>query len=307
MPPTASSQRTKRTFASSVVLFVLVLTMPRLSAQVPLTFDVASIHQNQRGPDAPVSTNVPLGPGNVYTPTGGLFRAINYPLFSYIMFAWKMNDAQVAAFRSKAPEWVINDRFNIQARTENTAVTKDELRLMMRSLLADRFGLTVHTETQHLSGYVLQLAHPGVLGPRLRPHPSGVACQSTLPKPDEHGAPPAEVTPDGFPTTCGGLVLLPASAPGHIRIGGSDVPLSVLSTVLPGWGSLNRAVVDGTGLKGTYDYVLDFVPEHAASDPNVSGPLFQQALKEELGLKLEPQKVDVDIIVLDAIRKLDAN
>jgi len=109
--------------------------------QEKLSFDVASVRQNKSGPapngDAPGS-NVPLGPGNVYSPTGGLVSVRNYTLLSYIAFAYKMTDGELDAFRRMAPDWVINDRFNIQARTEKSDVTKDQLRLMMRSLLAER-------------------------------------------------------------------------------------------------------------------------------------------------------------------------
>src|SRR5260370_28611549 len=95
-----------------------------------LSFDVASVRQNKSGPppngDKP-SSNVPLGPGNVYSPTGGLVSIKNYTLLSYITFAYKMTDGQLDAFRVIAPDWIINDPFNLQARTAKSDVRKDQL------------------------------------------------------------------------------------------------------------------------------------------------------------------------------------
>lgn len=119
----------------------------------PRSFDVASVRENK--PSASLakdnsSSNVPLGPGNVYSPTGGLFLARDMKLITYIAFAFKMTDTQLSAFQAMAPGWVNQDRFDIQARTDKRGVTKDDLRLMMQSLLRERFGLAAHSETKQL-------------------------------------------------------------------------------------------------------------------------------------------------------------
>lgn len=273
----------------------------------PLVFDVASVRQSQSTSTA-VNTNVPLGPGNVYSPTGGLFRATNAPLVLYVAFAYRMNDAQLAAFRSAAPAWALQDRFDIQARTENTAVTKDQLRLMMRSLLGDRFGLVMHTETHESPAYAMVLAHPGMLGPHLRRHPSSEGCTRSIPAAAPGEPAPPETTPEGFATTCGGLVLLPSTGAGRIRIGASDVPISLIAGSASGWGDLGRPVVDETSLTGNYDFTLDY--SMAASSPMASdadGPGFQQALKDQLGLKLESRKIPMQVYVLDRIDHMTPN
>ena len=131
-----------------MLVAVFVVPVGGVAQTPPLSFDVASVRENKRGGrsvggERP-SANVPMGPGNIYTPTGGRFTVKNYTLLSYISFAFRMTDAQLAAFHDKAPEWVVQDRFNVDARTDKADVTKDELRLMLRSLLEERFGLKVH-------------------------------------------------------------------------------------------------------------------------------------------------------------------
>jgi uncharacterized protein (TIGR03435 family) len=283
-----------------------------------LSFDVASVRQNKSGPppngDKP-STNVPLGPGNVYSPTGGLVSIKNYTLLSFITFAYKMTDGQLEAFRGMAPDWVINDRFNIQARTETIDVTKDQLRLMMRSLIAERFNLSVHYESRQISVYGLEMIRSGTMGSKLQSHPADSLCPTTLPAKATASTPaPSETIDGGFPTTCGGIVLLPASAPHRYNIGGRNISMSLLANSLTGWGSLGRPVIDKTGLQGTYDFTLEFTPEPSLGSSTSSetpadfnGPPFQEAMKRQLGLRIESQKGEVQVIVPDRIDHLIEN
>jgi len=67
------------------------------------------------------------------------------------------------------PKWVSTDSFDVQARAEGNS-TQDQMCLMLRSLLADRFGLTVHVETAQPPVLALVLEKPGKTGPKLRPH-----------------------------------------------------------------------------------------------------------------------------------------
>jgi uncharacterized protein (TIGR03435 family) len=320
--------RSLLTAAMWMTAFVPILIARDSAAQAPdpshsqtgekLSFDVASVRQNKSGSppngDKP-SSNVPLGPGNVYSATGGLVSIKNYTLLSYITFAYKMTDGQLEAFRGMAPDWVINDRFNIQARTEKNDVTKDQLRLMMRSLIAERFNLSVHYETRQISVYGLQMVRSGTMGPKLQSHPADSLCPTTLPAKATASTPaPTETIAGGFPTTCGGIVLLPASAPHRYNIGGRSISMSLLANSLTGWGSLGRPVIDKTGLQGTYDFTLEFTPEPSLGSSTSSdtaadfdGPTFQEALKKQLGLRIESQKGEVQVIVLDHIDHLIEN
>ena len=76
------------------------------------------------------------------------------------------------------PEWVTTERFDIQARAEKNP-GKDEMRLMMRSLLADRFKLAVHYETLQVPLFAIVLAKPGKTGPQLQLHPIDTSCPTT--------------------------------------------------------------------------------------------------------------------------------
>ena len=271
-----------------------------------LAFDVASVRQNTSGARE-ASSNVPLGPGNVYAATGGVLAARNFPLITYIDFAYRLTDAQEESFRKQVPEWVKVDRFDVQARTDRQDVTKDELRMMMRGLLAERFGLAVHDEMREVPVYALTLAKAGEAGPGLRMHLATRECGAT--RKDLSGDGP-EALPGGFPAVCGGILGLPATGAGRYRIGGSDVAMPLIADSLTGWGGLNRPVVDRTGLAGKVDFVLEYLPQRrpeADSGVDEVGPAFQEALRKQMGLRLEASRGSVKFFVLDRIGRLTEN
>jgi uncharacterized protein (TIGR03435 family) len=78
-----------------------------------------------------------------------------------------MNPRPLAEMQHRLPEWVTSERFDIQAKTDKKDATKDEVRLMMRALLAERFKLVVHDETHQVPVFALMLAKPGKIGPEL--------------------------------------------------------------------------------------------------------------------------------------------
>jgi uncharacterized protein (TIGR03435 family) len=80
-----------------------------------LEFDVGSVKPNNSA-SLSANTNVPLGPGSVYTPTGGYFSAVNYPAAAMIAFAYKIAGDQEQYLRSHVPDWVLSDRFDFEAR-----------------------------------------------------------------------------------------------------------------------------------------------------------------------------------------------
>jgi hypothetical protein len=132
-----------------------------------LSFDVASVKPDNSTEDP--DSNFPLGAGDVYTPNGGFFSATNFPLVAYIAFAYKLRVDQTSYLLPELPAWTGTERFDIQARCEGNP-SKDEMRLMMRSMLADRFKLVVHHETRQLPVLEVVLAKPGKTGPQLQPH-----------------------------------------------------------------------------------------------------------------------------------------
>src|SRR5271154_6935505 len=161
-----------------------------------LEFDVASVRQN-KSDDKPSSTfsldngNVysTVNKGDVFTPRGSYFAATNQPLWHYIAFAYNLSGTQELALRfsyfaglsSKAPTWVTGgfdfpaDRFDITARSDGRP-TKDQMRLMMQALLADRFRLIVHYETRQAPVFALMPVKPGRTGAELVPHPASDSC-----------------------------------------------------------------------------------------------------------------------------------
>lgn len=256
-------------------------------------FEVASIRPNKS--DAPSSSNVPMGPGDVYDARGGFFRATNLPLITYMAFAYKIMGSQTQYRFAHLPKWVGEDRFDIQARAAGTP-SKDEMRLMMQALLADRFGLAVHHETAQVPVAALVLAIPGRTGPDLRPHPADDSCSN----------------PESLPA-CGGIEGMQPRTPGDTRLGGRNVSIGLIANGLP-TREVGRPVADHTGLSGTFDFSLEWYPDltaagptGAGSQPYVSGPSFLEALKEQLGLKLVLRKEPVDVIVVERVKHPSEN
>jgi uncharacterized protein (TIGR03435 family) len=283
----------------------MLLLSLALAAQTPPppSFDVASVKPSQATDRA--TSNFPLGPGDAYTPNGGYFSATNYALSTYIGFAYKINGNQAQFFLDQLPAWVSTDHFDIQARVQGNP-TKDEMRLMMRTLLAERFKLAIHEETRQVSAAALVLAKPGKLGPQIQPHPADVACPKD--------ADPSLLTPDGrFPLLCGGRLQLPESARGHVRYGARNVTLEFLAKAFTGGTGSERTLVDGTGLSGNFDFSLEWAPEirgpvkPGEEAPDPSGPSFEEALREQLGFKLEPKKSSVVVLVLDRVEHPSGN
>jgi uncharacterized protein (TIGR03435 family) len=194
-----------------------------------MSFEVASVKRDA-GPFR--SPNFPLDAGEAYAVTGGRFSA-DFGLPTYISFAYKLSltQEQRQAMIAHLPKWVAEDRFDIQARAANSNPTKDQMRLMMQALLAERFKLTVHFETQETPVLALVLVKPGQTGPKLRPHAEGPPCDA---------APPADV----FPPRCNVMMLNMNT--GRAEGGSRDTTLRLIADALPSMGRLARPVVDRT-------------------------------------------------------------
>jgi uncharacterized protein (TIGR03435 family) len=102
--------------------------------------------------------------------------------------------------------------------------------------------------------------------------------------------------------------------PGRSRLGGRNVTIGFMADMLSQRVDLGRPIVDATGLTGTFDFLLEFTPEskgptppgsNAAADPE--GPSFQQAVQDQLGLKLQPRKGSMEVIVLDHVEHPSEN
>lgn len=275
------------------------------------SFEVASVKANMS--DDPADSNFSLGPGDVYTPNGGRFSATNFPLITYIYFAYRIIGDQLQSLLSQLPAWVATERFDIQARTDGNPAkdTKDQMRLMMRTLLADRFGMKTRYEMRQVPVFALLLARPGKTGPRLQAHPEASSC-STVPPSHSSPAPPAVA--GGYPVLCGGLLEMRPSASGRLRQGARNVTMGFIATQLAAMGKLGRPVIDRTGLGGTFDFALEWVPETDVSQPPGSdfqpdpmGPTFLEALREQLGLRLDSEKGPTEVLVVDHLEHPSGN
>jgi uncharacterized protein (TIGR03435 family) len=318
----------------------LLFAATSLSAQTTTTpslpaFDVASVRPSKAG--ATQHTNVPLDAGYVYgsissddarTAAGGLLIATHQPLWRYIDFAYKLSATQELSLRfsfysgvpkSGAPFWVTGsfdaspEFFDISARAPaDTSI--DQMRLMMRSLLADRFHLVVHFQTADAPAFALVLAHPGVTGPNLQPHPASDHCATTSPQSDQPSAPKRDVTPSAvgdLPPVCGVIAHLPSSTPGQHcggpadqHCGGRAIALSLLASTMPtmtGLSAIQRPVVDQTGLSGLYDFSLYWNWTAAGAETGENTAAFHEALKTQLGLELKPARAPIDILIVDHV------
>jgi len=284
-------------FTMGVVLLGMVLQ----AAQRP-SFDVISVKLNKSTDQA--YSNFPLGPGDVYSHNGGRFTARGLPLVSYIFFAYKITGDQTESVLSQLPGWATADRFDIEAKTDGDPAkdTKNQMRLTMQSLLADRFGMVARHETRQVPVFALSLDKPGKTGPQLRPHPAGATCSTAIPSADGPGL--AAKVDGGYPALCGGFLGMPANEASHMRMGARNVPVDFIASHLIA-NFAGRPVIDRTGLSGTFDVLLEFVPEMngppGAPPADAAGPTFLEALKEQLGLRLEAQKGPVEVLVIDHV------
>jgi uncharacterized protein (TIGR03435 family) len=301
--------------ATGVALFSLLIAPP-IHAQSPavpewqtaaggkMTFEVASVRLSP--PDAPPKGKDFLIPFDVPPPKGGYLSA-NVHLFNYIGFAYKILDtSQYLPLMAHLPKWAQTDQFDIEARAEGSPTT-DQFRLMMQSLLVERFKLAIHTEIQQRPVYALVLDKPGKLGPQLLPHPDNVPCTD---KPDK-----PELGDSGAPPYCG-IAAWRINGRLHDRM--INVPMDQIASFLGGsagfvGGRDPRPIVDQTGLKGKFDLNIEFVKDagglstEIGSEADASGATFTGALKNQLGLKLVKQTAPVPVYVIDHVEMPSEN
>lgn len=281
------------------------------SAQTPsstiaphkLAFEVASVRENKSGGNA--TSNIQLDRGSVYSPTGGVFTARNQYLLTLVIFAYKMKitESWKQLYRS-LPSWAKTDRFDINARAPSANPTKDDMRLMVQSLLEDRFKLRVHREKREMPVFGLYLRKAEELGPQLKPHDPASSCAAPLPQPPAET--PIERVVGLWPATCGDGDDTFVSTY-RLREAGRDMTMDAIADWLTAVGEPERPILDRTGLKGTFDFAFEFDPEYmnpegAGSNPrDPSGSTFIEAIKEQLGLQLRKEDGTVSIFVVDNI------
>ena len=261
-------------------------------------------------------TQLPSQLGRLLHRNAGLFSASNFPLITYIFSAHKLQGNQGQSLVPQLQGWVMTDRFDVQARADRNP-TKDQMRIMMRALLADRFKFAIHTQTRDVPVLAFVLAKPGKTGPQLQAHPADASCQTDVPPATAAARNPdlfRQTVAGGFPALCNAIPGLPASVPGRSRLGGRNVTPGFFADMLSQRVNPGRPMIDATGLAGTFDVLLEFVPEsqtatppaqNAAPDPD--GPTLEQALRDQLGLKLVSRRSAMEVIVVDHLEHLSEN
>jgi uncharacterized protein (TIGR03435 family) len=185
--------------------------------------------------------------------------------------------------------------------------------MMMQGLLAERFKLQVHWETQQAPVFALVEVTQGKLGPQMEADAASDDCGKS-PVPEQASETTSgKLQLEALPIPCGMIAHLPTSgAPGAHRFGGHDVPLKMLADSMPtqtGMATLRRPVVDETGLKGGYNFWIEWTPEDTRNDPEngETGGTFREALKNQLGLKLEAKTGPVEVLVIDHVEQPGEN
>jgi uncharacterized protein (TIGR03435 family) len=280
----------------AVALVCAAEVVARAQAPDALRFEVASVKPASRELLKQRGLACGLAPG-------GKFMAFGTAEW-LIACAYKIPPARKEQEIVGGPSWLDVDLFEVRANTplETIPHSQSEGLAMLKSLLADRFRLSTHRETKQTPIYELVLARrDGKLGPGLR-HASET-CASWIAS-GGRGAPPP--SPSDQPPC-----FRQSVAPSLIRW--TAMSLSHLADMLSP--RLQRPVQDRTGLSGYFDLELQWQPEPAAADqtggalPDLAGfpTTISTALQEQLGLKLQPGKAPLDVLVIDRIERPSEN
>ncbi len=276
----AQAGKTVRWQLGIVFAAVIVCAATARAAGTELGFDVASVKVNQKAE----------GPSQISGPTPGRFVASNTPLRFIVLYTYGLIDHELVG----APEWMSSTSIDVTATyPSGTTPNEQDVRIMVRGLLRDRFGFVAHKEQREMPIYSLTLARKdGRLGTQLRR--SEVDCEKwiadKLPTVDAGGS--SSVAPSGKRPACGVM------ATRKFLVGGTRT-MQQLAVTLQGALGLGRPVFDRTGLTGTYDIDLQWTPEGIDGD----GPSIFTALQEQLGLKLAPEKAQVEVLVIDKVER----
>jgi uncharacterized protein (TIGR03435 family) len=200
--------------------------------------------------------------GQIHAEPGSLTMR-NVSMNSAIAWAYSVQQFQVSG-----PGWLPSERYDITAKASEAA-PEDQLRLMLRTLLADRLKLAAHTEQKVLPYYLLTVAKGG---PKFK-----------------------ESSEEGDPVFSAG----PNSSTAVIR----RVPMSQFIDMIQL--ILRAPIVDQTGLKGRYDATLNIgaLISTPIQNDDMTGTVIT-AVQDLLGLKLEPKKGPIDMLVVDHAEKV---
>ena len=279
--------------------FLLISLASTSLAQQPASFDVVSVKPSAPG----IKERILIEPG-------GRFFAEGVSLKFLIGSAWHL-----AAYQMSGGEnWTESERWTIEATAEGLSVPSwvppflpDIIAARVRTLVSDRFTLRAHHETREVAVYRLSI---GKNGPKLKvtqspDRPQTDSSSGPQPGTGRSGSPEDLVPPPGRAMAGPGAVLATA------------IPEHQLVMLLGRW--LDRPIVDKTGLTGYLDVRLRFAPESAPRPFQVrpspdsavpapsDDPSIFTAIEEQLGLRLEPAREPIDVLIIDSARRPTAN
>ena len=246
---------------------------------------------------------------------------VGMPVRQLIAQAYEIHDSQIIG----GQDWLASQGYDINA-TMNGTPSPEVRRMLMKTLLRDRFKLTFHAEKRDMPTYALVVQRSdGRLGPRLR-QTSDNDCLPTVPrnlspKPPRSSAPAAPQLSPFDPNAvapCGSIIF----GPGRLLAHGVSIDMLSRSLAsLPAITAFNRPVANLTKLEGVYDFDFRFNNELGRGGPPPPGsptagpnaiapgdePAFITALQEQLGLKLNSQRATLDVLVIDSIEQPSEN
>jgi len=265
-----------------ICVFVAIAALRAQSA----TFDVASVKPNLSG-----ATMFRIG----YL-AGGRFTVSNATVFALIASAFgPLSASQIVG----GPNWITTERFDIEAKTEKDpprdpdGVPRQMLQ-MAQALLAERFQLAVHRERRELPIYALVFSRTD-RRPAPQMHRVDTDCATARTRlagaGTNTGANPTNRPPCAIGGATGSLV------------GGAATMEQLASTLS---NRVDRVVVDRTGATERFDFDLTWSREDVAAPDSGTASMFT-ALQEQLGLKLEPTRGAVDVLVIDRVERPKSN
>jgi uncharacterized protein (TIGR03435 family) len=286
---------------------VMVSTMAAF-AQAPqtpasLTFDVASVKPVAGGGSA-------TPPGAVGPPLGGVVRYPRGSLRTLVMYAFDILPRRHDPEPVGGPAWADTELYEVQAKGPADLSVADA-RLMMRALLQERFKLRTHIERRELPIYALVLLRPdGRRGPRLRAAKIDCSEYSRVLTRTGRGALARQVSADCGLTSGGAPVVaslrgLPNQAPRGAQMIHGTATMKELVDAMARDPERDRPIVDRTGLTGTYEFELVWVPARAGAivaNPTDVLPL-EVAVQQQLGLKLEGTREPREVVVIDSAER----
>jgi uncharacterized protein (TIGR03435 family) len=297
-----------------------LLTAASLGAQTPapipgwqkaaggkLEFEVASVRPSKAQSADVTTSNLDLDPSDYFRYRGGPIRTTGN-LAGYIALAYKIQDwSQGSALYARLPKWAQSESFTVEARSPVEKPTKDQIRLMMQSLLAERFGLRLHTEIKEQPVYALRRTAPGKPGLQQHPEEDKLCADPFAEHPKAKG--------DPYQAACMLVVFDLGDGLERLRI--MDYTMTEIAGELDG--SMARValldpipIVDQTGLTGHYDLSVNFaMPTKAGTEPGQEsaepGLPFIEALKQQAGLELVKTTAPVTTYIIDELQEPTPN